>query len=190
MNMDLEQQSYSTTEQLDSWISDGQEWQQEHLASSIFGVFAGLALVLAAVWLYRVVAYTVPQRTNEFGIRMALGAQRGHVLRIVFATTLGSIGSGIGVGLAITLGLNAILAQWAKGNSRDPLILLAGALLLSFVSGIGCAMPAWRACKVDPMTCRRGMLRQLRGPRLLFYFPISPICAIVSPFFRDGTALI
>jgi predicted permease len=153
--VDPEQQSYSTTEDLDSWITDGQEWQQEHLAAWIFGVFGGLALALAAVGLYSVVSYAVAQRTNEFGIRMALGAQRGHVLGIVFASTLGSVGSGIVAGLALTLGLNTVLAQWAKGNSRDPVILLAGALLLSFVSGIACAIPAWHASKTDPMTALR-----------------------------------
>ena len=63
--------------------------------------------------------------------------------------------SGIGAGLALTLGLNTVLTQWAKGNSRDPVILLAGALLLSFVSGVACAIPAWHASKVDPMTALR-----------------------------------
>jgi predicted permease len=153
--VDPEQQSYSTTEDLDSWVSNGQEWQQEHLAAWIFGVFGGLALALAAVGLYSVVSYTVAQRTNEFGIRMALGADRGHVLRIVFASTLGSVGSGIVVGLAFTLGLNTVLAQWAKGDSRDPVILFAGVLVLSCVSGIACAIPAWHASKVDPMTALR-----------------------------------
>jgi predicted permease len=153
--VDPDQQSYGNVEDLDSWITDESEWQQEHLAAWIFGVFGGLALALAAVGLYSVVSYTVAQRTNEFGIRMALGAQRGHVLRIVFASTLGSVGSGIGIGLALTLALNTILAQWAKGNSRDPVILLAGALLLSFVSAIACAIPAWHAAKVDPMTALR-----------------------------------
>jgi ABC-type lipoprotein release transport system permease subunit len=153
--VDPEQQTYSTTEDLDSWISDEQEWQQEHLAAWIFGVFGGLALALAAVGLYSVVSYTVAQRINEFGIRMALGAQRGDVLRMVFTSTLWSVGSGIGAGWALTLGLNTVLAQWAKGNSRDPAILLAGALLLSLVSGIACAIPAWHASKVDPMAALR-----------------------------------
>ena len=153
--VDPEQQTHSRTEDLDSWISRGQEWQQERLAAWIFGVFGGLALALAAVGLYSVVSYTVAQRTNEFGIRMALGAQRGHVLRIVFTSTLGSVGNGIGVGLALTLGLNTVLTQWANGNSRDPAILLTGALLLSFVSGIASAIPAWYASKVDPMTALR-----------------------------------
>ena len=149
------QQSQGQSEDLETWISNGQDWQQEHLAAWVFGVFGGLALALAAVGLYSVVSYTVVQRTNEFGIRMALGAGPGHVLRIVFAATLGSVGVGIGLGLALSLGLNSVLAQWAKGNSRDPVILVAGALLLAIVSGIACAIPAWHASKVDPMTALR-----------------------------------
>ena len=101
------------------------------------------------------VSYTVAQRTNEFGIRMALGAQPGHVMRIVFASTLGSVAGGILAGLALNLAMNRILAKWEGGDSRDPIILLAGTLLLSFVSGIACAIPARHASKVDPMTALR-----------------------------------
>jgi predicted permease len=150
-----EQQTYNVVEDLETWISNEPEWQQEHLAAWIFGVFAGLALTLAAVGLYSVVSYTVAQRTNEFGIRMALGAQRVHVLRIVFASTLGSVGSGVIIGVALTLSLSKILGQWAKGNSRDPMILLAGTLVISLVPGIACAIPAWRASRADPMTALR-----------------------------------
>jgi predicted permease len=150
-----DQQTYNMVEDLDSWVSDQPEWQQEHLAAWIFGVFAWLALALGTVGLYSVVSYTVAQRTNEFGIRMALGAQRGHVLRIVFASTLGSVGSGILVGVALTLALNTILAKWAASDSRDPVILLAGTLLLSLVSGVACAIPARHASELDPMTALR-----------------------------------
>jgi predicted permease len=153
--VDKEQQSYSTTEELESWISDQQEWQQERLAAWIFGVFGGLALALAAVGLYSVVSYTVAQRTNEFGIRMALGAQPGDVLRMVFGSTVGSVGSGIAVGLALTLVLNTVLSQWVKGNSRDPLILVAGVVVLGVVAAIASAIPAWQAARVDPMTALR-----------------------------------
>jgi predicted permease len=153
--VDPDQQTHSIVEDLETWISDQPEWQQEHLAAWIFGVFAWLALALAAAGLYSVVSYTVAQRTNEFGIRMALGAQPGHVLRIVFASTLGSVGSGILAGLALTLAMNTILAKWAEGNSRDPIILLGGTLLLSAISGIACAIPARRASEVDPMTALR-----------------------------------
>jgi ABC-type antimicrobial peptide transport system permease subunit len=150
-----EQQTDSNVEDLDSWISDEPEWQQEHLAAWIFGVFAGLALLLAAVGLYSVVSYTVAQRTNEFGIRMALGAQRGNVLRIVFRSTLVSVGSGIVAGVALALALNTILAKWAQDNARDPVILLAAAFLLSAVSGLACAVPARHASESDPMTALR-----------------------------------
>jgi predicted permease len=150
-----DQQTWGEVENLDSWISNGPEWQQEHLAAWIFGIFAWLALALAAVGLYSVVAYTVAQRTNEFGIRMALGAQRAHLLRIVFASTLSSVGGGMVAGVALSVALSTILAKWAEGSVRDPIILLAGILLLGLVAGIACAIPARHASHVDPMTALR-----------------------------------
>ncbi len=150
-----DQQTWGDVEELDSWISNGPEWQQEHLAAWIFGIFAWLALALAAVGLYSVVSYTVAQRTNEFGIRMALGAQRRDVLRIIFASTLASVGGGIVAGLALSLALSTILARWSEGNVRDPVILLAGTLLLSLVAAIACAIPARHASAIDPMTALR-----------------------------------
>jgi predicted permease len=131
------------------------EWQQEHVAAWIFGIFAWLALALAAVGLHSVVSYTVAQRTNEFGIRMALGAQRADVLRMVFRATSVSLGAGILAGIALSLALNQIVAKWAQGNPRDPVILLAGSILLGLVSGLACAIPARRASKVDPMIALR-----------------------------------
>jgi predicted permease len=131
------------------------EWQQEHLAAWIFGVFAWLALALAAVGLHSVVSYTVAQRTNEFGIRMALGARRGDLLRIVFRSALGSMGAGIFAGIALSLALNQVIAKWAHGSTRDPVILLAGTILLSLVSGLACTIPARRASRVDPMIALR-----------------------------------
>jgi hypothetical protein len=71
---------------------------------------------------------------------------------IFFASILWSVVAGIGADLAVTRGLSTILAQWAKGNSGDPMILLVDALLVSLVSAIACTIPAWHACKVDPMT--------------------------------------
>jgi predicted permease len=151
-SIDPEQQVDSNVDDLDSWISEEPEWQQEHLVSWIFSIFAGLALALAAVGLYSVVSYTVAQRTNEFGIRMALGAQRGHVLRIVFKSILVSVGSGILAGLVLTLVLNKILEKWVDGSSHNPAILLTGTVLLAIVSGIASAIPARKASHIDPMT--------------------------------------
>ena len=121
----------------------------------LFGAFAALALSLAAVGLYSVVSYTVAQRTGEFGIRMALGAQREHVLRIVFQSTVTSVAGGIGVGLALTIVLQRLMSHWAEGSSRDPLILLVVLLVLSGVALIACAVPARRASLVDPVTALR-----------------------------------
>ena len=150
-----DQQTGNVVSDLEQWIRDEREWQQGHLVTWIFGAYSVLALALAAVGLYSVVSYSVTQRTNEFGIRMALGAQRGHVLQIVFASMLVSVGSGILAGLGLTLALSRILAAWAEGSSRDPLILLGTAILLMLVAGIACAVPARRASKLEPMNALR-----------------------------------
>jgi predicted permease len=131
------------------------EWQQEHIAAWIFGAFAWLALALAAIGLHSVASYTVAQRTNEFGIRLALGAQRGDLLRIVFRSALGSMGAGIVAGVALSLALSQIITKWAQGNARDPVILLAGTIILGLVSALACAIPARRASKVDPIIALR-----------------------------------
>jgi hypothetical protein len=150
-----DQQAGGDIEEIGAFISNGPDWQQEHLAAWIFAIFAWLGLVLAAVGLYSVVSYTVAQRTNEFGIRMALGAQPGHLLRIVFTSTLGSVGGGILVGVALSVALSTILAKWAEGNVRDPVILVAGIVVLGLVAAIACAIPARHAAAIDPMTALR-----------------------------------
>lgn len=154
-SVDPDQQIYGDVQDLEHWITSQQEWEREHLVAWLFGSFAMLAQALAAVGLYSVVSYSVAQRTNEFGIRVALGAQRAHVLKIVFTSTVVSVGSGIVAGVVLTLALNKVLAQWAEGSSRDPLILLAVTLLLSLVAVIACAGPARKALGVDPMTALR-----------------------------------
>jgi hypothetical protein len=149
------QQTGRVVSDLDTWISDQPEWQQEHLVAWLFAAFAVLALSLAAVGLYSVVSYTVAQRTNEFGIRMALGAQRGHVLRLVLASTAMNIGTGVLAGVVLALAMNTLLATWVDGNLRDPILLPAGVVLLSLVAAIACLLPARRASHVDPMTALR-----------------------------------
>jgi putative ABC transport system permease protein len=150
-SVDPDQQINGQVQDLEHWISNQQEWQQEHLVAWLFGAFAVLALALAAVGLYSVVSYIVAQRTNEFGIRMALGAQRAHVLRIVFVSMLTSVASGIAVGLVLTLAFNKLLARWLEDSSHDSFVLLGVTLILSMVAAIACAGPAWRASKIDPM---------------------------------------
>lgn len=150
-----EQQIYGQTEDLERWISDEPEWQDEHLAAWAFGIMSWLALVLAAIGLYSVVSYTVAQRTNEFGIRMALGAQPENILRIVFASIAVSVGGGLIGGLVLTLALNRILAKWIEGNSHNPLILFAGVLLLAVVAIVASLLPARHASRIDPMSALR-----------------------------------
>jgi predicted permease len=154
-NVNADQQTESQIEDLEQWLSEEPEWAQEHLVAWIFGGFAVLSLSLAAVGLYSVVSYSVAQRTNEFGIRMALGAQRSHVARLVFASTAISVGSGILAGLALTLGANRLLANWSGGTWNNPLILSGTVLLLAIVAVMACAVPVFRAVSVNPMTALR-----------------------------------
>jgi putative ABC transport system permease protein len=153
--IDADQQTNGTVRDLDHWISTQPEYAQGQFISWLFGAFAVLALLLAAVGLYSVVSYSVAQRTNEFGIRMALGAPRGHVLQIVFRSMLVSVGVGIAAGLILAFALNKVLAQWAEGSSRDLGVLIGASLLLAAVAAIACAIPARRASRVDPMAALR-----------------------------------
>ena len=153
--VDADQQTAGISQDLEQWIRNEPEWAQGNLITWLFGSFAVLALLLAAVGLYSVVSYSVMQRTNEFGIRMALGAQRGHVLNIVFMSMVLSVGGGVAAGLVGALALNRVVAEWAEGSSRDPLMLVGATLLLAAVAALACAIPARRAARVDPMTALR-----------------------------------
>jgi predicted permease len=140
---------------LETWMAATPEWQQEHLAAWVFGAFAALAVLLAAVGLYSVVSYAVAQRTGEFGIRMALGAQPSDILRAVFAGHFASIGIGLFVGLTLALTLDGIVQRWAGGSSRDPLTLAAVLALLCCLSFLACAIPARYATNIEPMSALR-----------------------------------
>jgi putative ABC transport system permease protein len=154
-SVDADQQTNGVVRDLEHWISTQPEYARGQFISWLFGAFAVLALLLAAIGLYSVVSYSSAQRTNEFGIRMALGAQRGHVLNIVFRSILVSVGGGVVAGLVLAFALNKVLAQWAQGSSRDPLMLVGATVLLAGVAMIACAIPARRASRVDPMTALR-----------------------------------
>jgi ABC-type antimicrobial peptide transport system permease subunit len=140
---------------LEDWIKEQREWAQQHLVALLFGAFAFLALVLAAIGLYSVVSYSVAQRTNEFGIRMALGATAGDVLRTVFASATLSVGSGLAAGVLLSLALNRLVSQWVEGSSIEAGILFGVTLLMASVAAMACLMPARRASSVDPMVALR-----------------------------------
>jgi predicted permease len=154
-SIDPEQQTNNDVRDLDHWITRLPEYARGQLVAWLFGAFAALALALASVGLYSVVAYTAAQRTNEFGIRIALGADRSHVLGLVFRSTAVSVGAGIAAGVILTLALNKVMASWSAESSRDPLLLIGATLVLSAAASLACVLPAWRAAAVEPMTAIR-----------------------------------
>jgi len=138
-----------------TWWLDTEGWGRERFIATLFGLFAALALVLAATGLYSVVSFAVTQRTQELGIRMALGARPANVVQLVLGSTAATLGAGVGVGLILSVILNRVVASWAGGSSRDPLTLVAAASILILVAGIACVLPAWRAASIDPMRALR-----------------------------------
>ncbi|HYU30546.1 MAG TPA: ABC transporter permease [Thermoanaerobaculia bacterium] len=125
-------------------------------ATILIAVFAGLALVLASVGVYGVISYSVSQRTHEIGIRMAMGADRGAVLRMVLAQSLALTLAGVVLGLACAAGLTRFLAGQLFGvSATDPAIFAAVAVLLILVALVASWLPARRATGVDPLTAMR-----------------------------------
>jgi ABC-type antimicrobial peptide transport system permease subunit len=107
------------------------------------------------VGLYSVVSYTVAQRTNEFGIRMALGAQPSGVLRLVFGSTTVSVGTGLATGVLLSVILSKVLARWLEASAGSPVILVVVTLLLICVSTLAAFFPARRASSLAPMDALR-----------------------------------
>jgi putative ABC transport system permease protein len=126
------------------------------VSMQLFAVFAGAALLLAAIGIYGVIAYTVTQRTHEIGIRMALGAQTGHVLGMVVREGMTLIIIGVGVGLLGAIALAKAIASLLFGvGSTDLPTMLAVILILGVVGFIACLLPARRATRVDPVQALR-----------------------------------
>jgi putative ABC transport system permease protein len=122
----------------------------------LLGVFAVLALVLASVGIYGVISYVVGQRTNEIGIRMAMGAHRRDILRLILGRGGRLAGLGVAVGLSGALGLTQFMASLLYGvRATDPLTFVGVAILLTLVALAACYIPARRAAKVDPMVALR-----------------------------------
>jgi predicted permease len=140
---------------LETWITDMREYAQQRLMARLFAIFSGLAMLLAATGLYSVVSYGVATRTNEFGIRVALGAKAWDVVRLVLSATAVSVGAGVAAGLTLSLVFDKLAQQWLTESFRDPIILGGLTVLLAAVAGLACWAPARRAASVDPSEALR-----------------------------------
>ncbi len=122
----------------------------------LISLFAGLGLMLAAIGLYGLVSYSVARRTQEIGVRMALGAEKNDVLRLVVGQGSKLTLIGVAIGIPSALGLTRFLSSLLYGvKPSDPLTFVAVSLLLTGVALLACYIPARRAAKVDPMTALR-----------------------------------
>jgi putative ABC transport system permease protein len=153
--VNADQQAFGRVDDLETWIKREPEVARGRLISILFGAFSVLALVLAAVGLYSVVSYSVAQRTNEFGIRMALGAKKKDVLWNVLASAGFSVGWGLLAGLTLSFGLNRLISRWVENSVHDPWLILGVSSVLIAVAGLACLLPSWKASSVDPMTALR-----------------------------------
>jgi ABC-type antimicrobial peptide transport system permease subunit len=124
--------------------------QQGKFVSGVLLGFAGIALMLASFGLFSIACYTIAHRTREFGIRIALGATSRAVLRSALQPTMLAVFAGLGIGLAVSVGLSSVLARWSIRNVDSPIVLVAavGTLLLS--TGMATLIPARRATAINP----------------------------------------
>jgi putative ABC transport system permease protein len=134
----------------------GQGLWAPRMGAALLAVFGGLALVLAIIGVYGVLSYSVNQQTREIGIRMAMGAQTGRVLRLVVGQGMRLAGAGLVLGLLVAFAAMRVLGSLLFGvSAHDPLTFGAVSLVLAIAAVLACYIPARRATKVDPIIALR-----------------------------------
>jgi ABC-type antimicrobial peptide transport system permease subunit len=148
------QQVVFAPQTMDSLISDSMA--SRRFSMILLVVFATLALVLASVGIYGVISYVVGQRSHEIGVRMALGARRRDILRLILGRGGKLAALGVAVGLAAALALTRLMSSLLYGvAATDPLTFVGVAILLTLVALAACYIPARRAARVDPNVALR-----------------------------------
>jgi putative ABC transport system permease protein len=147
-------QTFSRTATMEELVADS--LKQRRFSLLLLGVFAVLALVLAAIGIYGTISYTAKQRTSEIGVRLALGAQSGDVLRLIIGQGLMLALAGVGIGVLASFALTRVIKGLLFGvSSTDPFTFVAISVLLTLTAVLASWIPAWRATKVDPLVALR-----------------------------------
>ena len=132
------------------------DFQQQNMIATLTTLFGALGLVLAAVGLYGVMAYTVEQRTSEIGVRMALGADRGQVVKMVLRGAFSQIGIGLAIGIPAAIGVGKLMTDQLFGvKPWDPIMIMLATLLLALAGLLASVIPAQRAAGVEPIVALR-----------------------------------
>jgi ABC-type antimicrobial peptide transport system permease subunit len=132
------------------------DFKQQNMIATLTSLFGLLGLVLAAVGLYGVMAYTVEQRTNEIGLRMALGADRGHVIAMVLRGACWQTGIGLGLGIPLAIVAGRLMKDQLYGvQPWDPIMLTGATILLALAALVASVVPVRRAAGVEPMIALR-----------------------------------
>jgi putative ABC transport system permease protein len=154
-SLDPEVTVFGTTT-IQQMITDSPATFLRRYPAFLIGIFAVVALILAAIGIYGVISYSVSQQRQEIGIRLALGAEKRHIVAMVMKQGVYLVAGGVGVGLAASFGVTRLLASLLFGVSpNDPFIMSGIAVLIALVALLACFIPARRATKVDPMIALR-----------------------------------